>query len=126
MNQMMTFSLSMPRPMLEELALNVHGVESLSGINMQGVLSMIENVISVGLEEHLGEGDDFTVVHRGGTSFTIQISRPAISDIALNVHGVDSLEGLDSASLSELMSDVISAGLDEMLGYSNGFSVAPV
>lgn len=125
MSNMMAFNLNMPREMLEELALNVHGIEGLSGVSMAGVLSMIENVVSIGLHEYLDEDDEFTVSPAGNGGFTIKIERGALSDVALNMHGMDGIEGADSAVLTELMGDVLSAGLDELLGYSEGFAVTP-
>lgn len=126
MSETLSFSVQFPKEMLEELAFNVHGIESLEGLNLAGVISMIEDVVSTGIREHLDEDDEFKVTAGPAGSYTIQMAQNVLSDVATNVHGVDGLEGLESSDLAQLMGEIMDAGLDELLGYSDGVRVTPI
>lgn len=126
MSQMLSFNLTLPKDILDDLAMNVHGVEGVEGLSHAGVMGMIEDIVSIGLEEHLGESDDFMVEPAGPGSFTIRVPQGALSDIALNVANIDSIEGLGSEDICKVMDEVVMAGLDELLGYSEGFNLRAV
>jgi hypothetical protein len=127
MSQMLAFNLTMPEDMLDELALNVHGVESVRGLSQNGVLSMVEDVLSEGLQAILGESDDFTVHPAGPGSFAIQIPLTALSDVALNDDYSDNLEGLSGDDLCEVMGKIVMAGLEELSpNYTEGWNLRTV
>lgn len=121
---MLAFSLSLPEDMLDELALNVHGVESVKGLSKSGVLSMVEDVVMTGLEAILGEGDDFTINPTGPGTFAIQIPLTALSDVALNDDFSDTLDGVSGDDLCEVMGKIVMAGLEELSpNYTEGWSL---
>lgn len=59
-------------------------------------------------------------------SFVVTIPKSTLADLALNVHGVESLEGAGPADLAGLLEEVISAGLEDYLGEADDVSVVPV
>ena len=122
----MSFNLTLPNELLDELAFNVHGVETVRGLSAAGVLGMIEDIMNIGLEEHLGETEDFTIHPAGPGSFTIQIPLIALSDVALNVANIESIEGMSSDDICGVMDEIVMAGLDELLGHSEGFNLRAV
>lgn len=126
MSQMLSFNLTLPKEMLDDLAENVHGVEGVQGLSPAGVIGMIEDLVSIGLEEHLGESDDFMVQPAGPGSFNIQVPDTALADVALNVANIDSIEGMGSDDVCKVMDEIVMAGLDELLGYSEGFNLRAI
>lgn len=127
MSQMLAFNLTLPDDMLDELALNVHGVESVSGLSQNGVLSMVEDVLAEGLTAILGETDDFTVHPAGPGSFSIQIPLTALTDVALNDDFAESLDGVSGDDLCEVMGKIVMAGLEELSpNYTEGWNLRTV
>ena len=125
MNQTLAFTVTFPREMLEDIAENVHGIESLEGVSAHGVLSMIHDVVSTGVREYLGDEDEVAVKGNGNGSFTIQIPSAAIADYALNEYNVDDQNALSAEDVSQIMCEMVEAGLDELLGYCEGVKVGP-
>lgn len=125
MSKTLAFNLSFPREMLEDIAENVHGIESLSGVSAQGMLSMIHDVVSTGVREYLDDEDEIMVRGRGSGTFMIEIPSAAISDYALNEYNVDDSDSLSAEDVNQIMCEMVEAGLDELLGYSEGLKVSP-
>ena len=114
MGQSYTFVLEVPRHTMEDLALNLGGFESIQGTSSKALGQLIERVIMDGLEEHLGEADDFTVTP-SPQGFVVEIPREALEDVAINLYApnVESIDGATSEELSGLMSEIVMAGLEE-------------
>jgi hypothetical protein len=114
MSETFTFMVEVPRQTMEDLALNLGGFESIQGTSPKALGQLLERVIMDGLEEHLGEADDFTVTP-SKQGFVVEIPKTSLEDVALNMYGdqIESLADATSEELSGLMSEIISAGLEE-------------
>lgn len=128
MEETLSFVVRVPRQTISDLALNIHGVESVEGMSTADVASLLQDAIGTGLEDYLGESDDFAVqiARQSGDplTFTVQIPRTTLSDLALNIHTVDSLEGVSDSDVSSLLHDVLLAGLENFLGDEVDESIA--
>lgn len=49
-------------------------------------------------------------------SFTVQIPHGTLEDLALNLHGVESIDGASARQLAALMHGAVLTGLKEALG----------
>ena len=59
-------------------------------------------------------------------TFAVTIPKDTLADLALNMEGIEGLEGLDRAYLAQLFKNVVMAGLEEYLGEADDIMVRPV
>ena len=54
--------------------------------------------------------------NEGNAEFVVKVPMSTLEDLALNISGVDGLEGFDDTKLAALLQGVIEAGMEEWLG----------
>lgn len=58
-------------------------------------------------------------------NFVVTVPKKTIEDLALNLEGLESIEGTSSRHLAELLRGALAAGLEEYLGEVDDISVMP-
>ncbi len=61
MPESVTFTITIPKGTLEDLALNMHGLEAIEGLAGEQLSAILQEALAAGLEEYLGEADAIRV-----------------------------------------------------------------
>jgi hypothetical protein len=59
--QTLSFVITVPTQTIEDLALNMNGVDSIEGANMGDLAALLQEALAAGLEDYLGEVDNINI-----------------------------------------------------------------